>query len=220
MDIHAVMKSLSQKRSIFHSEADFQFALAWELKCVYPECDIRLEAPFNLADHGKKGRIDIVVRIKDAVYPIELKYLKKSLHHELCGEQFALSEGVHDMDMYDCICDIARLESFCDQLPGFHMGYAVWLTNDRAYWENGYDASYYSEFHAPHGSVKTGKMSFAQLNKRTGRPPQIRGEKNYKDQIDLKGSYRIEWSEYSNLDDTTVRNGLFKYAIISVPFFV
>lgn len=44
-DIHTVIKSLSQKRRIFHLESDFQFALAWEIKSLYPECDIRLEVP-------------------------------------------------------------------------------------------------------------------------------------------------------------------------------
>lgn len=213
MDIYNVMESLSKKRGIFHLESDFQFAFAWEVKSLYPECDIRLEVPFGF---DKKGRIDIVVRLDEAVYPIELKYLKKALNYSVNGkhvEQFILAEGVHDMEMYDCISDIDRMETFCGQLDGFHTGYAVWLTNDRAYWENDYNASYYEEFHAPDDSVKTGEMYYKALNPRTGKPPQILNEKKYQNPIILNGAYRVKWNEYSNLG---VPKGYFKYAVISV----
>lgn len=37
------MHRLSLWRPIFHSEADFQFSLAWIIKEIYPNCEIRLE---------------------------------------------------------------------------------------------------------------------------------------------------------------------------------
>lgn len=42
LDVQAVMQSLSVKRPIFHSEADFQHALAWELQSEFPKASIRL----------------------------------------------------------------------------------------------------------------------------------------------------------------------------------
>ena len=204
------MESLSQKRSIFHLESDFQFALAWEIKCLYPECDIRLEVPFNL---DKKGRIDIIVWFNNDAYPIELKYLKKPLNYKVGKEQFVLAEGVHDLDMYDCMGDIERMELFCNQLGGFHTGYVVWLTNDPAYWEKDYDASYYKPFHAPDGSIKTGEMFYSPVNPKTNKPPQVLQAKNYQNPIILSGSYQIKWNDYSDLG---VPKGLLRYSIVSV----
>ncbi|MCL2111023.1 MAG: hypothetical protein FWH32_01965 [Clostridiales bacterium] len=210
LDIPAVMESLSQKRPIFHLESDFQFALAWEIQRFYPEYDVRLEVPFGFE---KKGRIDIVVRNSGAVLPIELKYLKKKLLHTIDGEQFNLADGVHDMDMYSCMADIERMESFCGQLPDFDTGYVVWLTNDPAYWDKNYNSSYYKEFHAPDGSVKTGKMYFDKANPRTKKPPQICSLKHYKNAVTLNGSYHINWQDYSDLE---VPKGIFKYAVVRI----
>ena len=39
--MHDILTDLAEKRSIFHSEADFQHALAWEMH--RREYDIRLE---------------------------------------------------------------------------------------------------------------------------------------------------------------------------------
>jgi hypothetical protein len=213
MDIHAVMKSLSMERSIFHLESDFQFALAWEIQRQYPDCKIRLEVPFSF---DKKGRIDIVVRTIDGVIPIEIKYLKKTLTCRIDGEDFMLAEGVNDMDMYSCMNDIERMESYSGHLPGFAEGYVLWLTNNPAYWERDFSerASYYKAFHAPDGSEKSGKMYFEAINPRTGKAPQIYGVKGYKEAIILNGSYPIKWEDYSNLG---IPKGIFKYAAIRVP---
>ena len=43
LDIHEIIRQLSIWLPIFHSEADFQFSLAWLIKEKYPECEIRLE---------------------------------------------------------------------------------------------------------------------------------------------------------------------------------
>ena len=41
--LHTTMDSLAAKRPIFHSEADFQHALAWEVQLAHPNAGIRLE---------------------------------------------------------------------------------------------------------------------------------------------------------------------------------
>lgn len=43
MDLLPVIELLRQKRPIFHSEADFQFALAWEIQRLYTSTVVRLE---------------------------------------------------------------------------------------------------------------------------------------------------------------------------------
>jgi hypothetical protein len=43
LDIHEIIRQLSIWRPIFHSEADFQFSLAWMIKEQYPNCEIRLD---------------------------------------------------------------------------------------------------------------------------------------------------------------------------------
>ena len=41
--IHEFRKNLAKYRKIFHSEADFQHALAWQIHKEMPDCKIRLE---------------------------------------------------------------------------------------------------------------------------------------------------------------------------------
>ena len=43
MDIVKVINSLKAKRKVFYSEADFQFALAWEIQKYYNNAKIRFE---------------------------------------------------------------------------------------------------------------------------------------------------------------------------------
>ena len=43
MQLFQQMETLKHRRPIFHSEADFQFALAWEIQSAYPRAQVRLE---------------------------------------------------------------------------------------------------------------------------------------------------------------------------------
>ena len=42
-DMDGLMRSLADTRKVFHSEADFQHALAWHIHEAMPESQIRLE---------------------------------------------------------------------------------------------------------------------------------------------------------------------------------
>ena len=82
-----VLKSLCRKRSVFHSEADFQFALAWEIQLLIPTAEIRLEYP----PEGEPNKyIDILVRNEGSVFPIELKYKTRKLSVFVDSEQYNL----------------------------------------------------------------------------------------------------------------------------------
>ena len=76
LDIDEIMNQLSKWRPIFHSEADFQFSLAWIIKEEYPNCDIILEfvPEFNPSLH-----LDILVIVDGKWIPIELKYTTKNV---------------------------------------------------------------------------------------------------------------------------------------------
>jgi hypothetical protein len=66
------MTALSSTRPVFHSEADFQFALAWAIKELNPSAEIRLEYPFG----SQRGAVDLVaISNGKPSYALELKFL-------------------------------------------------------------------------------------------------------------------------------------------------
>ncbi len=206
MDIRAIMEKLREKRPAFHSEADFQFALAWEIQLMYPDASIRLEYP-PVNDPNKY--IDIIVWIGNEVYPVELKHLTKLMTATVASELFFLkNHGAQDLGCYDCIKDICRLESFSQNIKGFRKAYAIWLTNDLYYLRpptNPYVGYYQFSIHE--GAVKKGSMSWGNnVGKGT-----TRGREQ---PWTLMHSYTINWHDYSKI---LVDNGIFKYAVIEVP---
>ena len=53
-NIHKILSELSKERQIFHSEADFQHALAWKIHETYKDqFQIRLEKRIDI--HEKKN---------------------------------------------------------------------------------------------------------------------------------------------------------------------
>ena len=58
LDMHGLMGSLAKKRPIFHSEADFQHALAWEIHKTTSGCEIRLEYS-PVPDKGQRMALDL-----------------------------------------------------------------------------------------------------------------------------------------------------------------
>ncbi|MCM3716068.1 hypothetical protein M3202_18610 [Alkalihalobacillus oceani] len=100
MDINKILKSLQSKRPLFHSEADFQHALAWEIQRLYPQAEIRLE--FNYPNTSKNFYLDIWVKLEDIFVPIELKYKTDASTFLVEGEQFSLKyHGAQDWGRYD-----------------------------------------------------------------------------------------------------------------------
>lgn len=205
MNVEAVINSLRKKRMIFHSEADFQFAFAWEIQTQFPNADVRLEySPPN--DSSK--RIDILVRIDDAIYPIELKYKTKLLQTWVNNELYFLkNHGAQDLYKYDFVKDICRIETLKESMGGYREGYVVWLTNDSSYWTSPRSKGVgYADFSVHHGAVKEGNMQWADSM----------GQGSIKareDTLILVGKYNISWNQYSDLKE---RNGIFKCCIIKV----
>lgn len=205
MDITAILEALRTKRVVFHSEADFQFALAWEIQLRYPSAAVRLEYP---PPDDPTKYIDILIRLGDDVYPIELKYKTKLFNVVVGGEPYFLkNHGAQDVGKYDFVKDICRVEAFREHVAGYREGYAIWLTNDPYYWtatKNG-DAGY-AAFSVHHGAVKNGAMAWgASMNEGS-----IKGREK---PLALSGNYRIDWRDYSRVD---AKSGVFMYAVVEV----
>jgi len=205
MELLPVIESLRQKRSLFHSEADFQFALAWEIQGSYPSAEIRLEYP-PVGEPNKY--IDILVRVDGFAFPIEIKYKTKKLSAIIEGEQYNLkNHGAQDLGSYDFVKDICRVESFATHIECFKRGYVLWLTNDQYYWNAPINPNAgYTDFSVHHGAKKAGTMIWgSHLSAGT-----IKGREN---ELQLRGAYEIVWNDYSKLN---IKGGAFKYALMQV----
>ena len=101
------MAALAGSRPVFHSEADFQHAFAWELHGAYPSAAVRLET------RPRQGvRLDPLATIDGLRIAIEFKYLLRRLVVDIGGETFDLpNHGAQDISRYDVIKDVVRLEA-------------------------------------------------------------------------------------------------------------
>jgi len=207
IDLIAAMDSLCDKRRIFHSEADFQFALAWELKLMHQEARIRLEYPWG-SDGEKTAYIDILVTIDGKTIPIELKYFKAKFRAEDDEEMFCLpARSARDHANYDCVKDLRRVERFVRQVQNSPAGYALWLTNDLALTKRVEDENVGDyAFKVYEGAVKHDLMEWGPTA-----GPKTRASREAA--LKLNGKYTIHWRDYSDFDEP---GGLFRYALVEV----
>lgn len=204
LEISEVLSALARQRPVFHSEADFRHALAFEIHRRLPGARIRLEVPVNWGDGTL--RVDVWVVYQDAALAIELKYLTARLsvqvEREGGSEQYRLKEqSAHDLGRYDFIRDIQRLE----RVTAAHQrayrsvtGYAILLTNDPVYWkgprqkgrrqEEASDAA----FRLHEGRVLEGCLSW-------GRRASRGTMKGREEPLKLRAKYVLEWSDYSQV---------------------
>ena len=131
--IHNSLAALARERPVFHSEADFQFAFAWQLQREHPAAQVRLEVPFA-AGQGHRIHLDILFQDNDGQVLLELKYTTRGQELSVGKESFRLAnQGAQDVRRYDYIRDIVRLETLVNQ--GLcNRGYAILLSNDPGYW--------------------------------------------------------------------------------------
>ncbi len=131
--IKNILQTLSENRYLFWSEADFQFAFAWELKRMYEDAEIRLEKRYPGDDANKY--VDILVTLDKKTYPIELKYKTKTYEAlDKDGETILLKEqSAQDIGRYSYLKDIERIEKFSKD-ESFERGFAIMLTNDEHYY--------------------------------------------------------------------------------------
>lgn len=203
-DISAFMSALASARVLFHSEADFQHAFAWQLHEWLPEARVRLELPTEI--NGQRAAIDIWVQTGHHSLAIELKYLKARLDVLYAGERFELkNQGAQDTSRYDVIKDIWRLKQLCGE-RAHASGLAVMLTNDPSFWRPGRGGSMDDCFRLHEGRLLEGVCAWAA---HTGAGT-IRGREAA---LHLTGTYRLQWRLYSDL---RVPNGQFRYLAVQV----
>lgn len=209
MDIRIVMESLAKRRKIFASEADFQFALAWEIQKFYPEAEIRLE--YCPVDIDPAMHIDILVNLHGLAYPIELKYPTVGLDVTISGERFKVkSQDAQDLGRYEYLKDIVRIEKLDARMPSFACGYAILLSNDLNYWKVPHRIiACDAEFRIHEGVTKAGLLRWA---------PHTGGtQRGRESPLELKGEYAMNWVTFSQVNDS--KGGTFRYICAEIKGF-
>jgi hypothetical protein len=188
-ELIAELQNLARVRPIFHSEADFQHALAWQLHERWPAARIRLEyRPFP----DEKVYLDLWFRLGEHAWAIELKYNSRKIDAEIGSERFSLiTQGALDLLRYDYIKDVVRVERIAEHHPKVD-GLALLLTNDPGLWlpptsritvdtqfklNEGRELSGVLDWEPHTGGTKTGRET----------PHQLRGR------------YNIHWQDYSEI---------------------
>jgi hypothetical protein len=190
LDLDAVtaLSLLAERRPVFHSERDFQHALAWQIQLAHPEAQIRLEPRPRRGIH-----LDLLVRRGERRTAIELKYLVAALHASVAGELFDLPhQSANDISRHDVIKDIARVEALL--ADGYaDEGCVVVLTNDRSYWQpSSRPATIDAAFRLHEGRVLPGSLAWAA---RAGRGTTAKRDTP----VNLTGHYTCQWRDFSEI---------------------
>jgi hypothetical protein len=204
LDVATALSALAGQRPVFHSERDFQHALAWQIQLTYPEAQIRLEPRPRRGIH-----LDLLVRMGQRCVAIELKYLVAALHATVGGELFDLPhQSENDISRHDVIKDITRIEALL--ADGYaDEGCVVVLTNDRSYWQpssrtDAIDAA----FRLHEGRTLAGTLAWAA---RAGRGTTVRRDTP----MHLTGRYACQWRDYSEAGLAKGQVARFRYLLIT-----
>jgi hypothetical protein len=204
LNIERLLGLLAAERHIFHSEADFQHALAWEIHKQFPIAKIRLEVPSKNLD--KREHIDIVINIAGRKVAFELKYKTRKLNHVSDDEQFSLYDHrAHDIGRYDFIKDVVRLERciFGEQNA---VGHALFLTNDELYWKESVRGINSADFFLHEGRVLDSGVPLV-WHQRTG----LGTMKNRNAPLCPGSTHVLHWANYS-----TIPGSQFRYLLLTI----
>ena len=206
LEIASLMTGLSKVRPAYHSEADFQHALAWEIHQSNPNSQVRLEYKPPFLDG--RAYVDIWSGIGSHQYAIELKYKTRGLRFDIHGEVFELlNQSAQDIGRYDFLWDICRLEMITSHSANV-VGYAVLLTNDPSYWTEARDnGTVDAAFRLHEGRILKGQFGWG--------PAASEGTKrDREDPISLKGTYKLQWKDYS--EPIGAQYGKFRFLAVTV----
>jgi hypothetical protein len=206
MEIQTSLRELQRERPVFHSEADFQHALAWTFHIPHPSASVRLET--NSGSTDRTEHIDILIRDNGTLCAVELKYKTARLDAVHNGERFHLqNHGAQPLGRYDFIKDIVRLESFVTRHSNA-MAYAMFLTKEATYWSET-RASLTTDvmFRLHQGRTLDGVLSWGTT---TGTGTM----KGRESPLSLIGSHSILWLDYSQLDGRGA--GRFRYVLLKI----
>jgi hypothetical protein len=202
IDIVGVLARLAPRRPIFHSEADFQHALAWQIQREHPASAVRLETRPERGIH-----LDILVDERGYRTALELKYLTDRFAGRINGEQFDMPrQAAHDIARYDACKDLWRLEKCL--VDGYaNVGLAVVLSNERGYWRPGKkSAPIDTMFRLHEGRTIMGTLEWAT----NAGPGTTRGRLA---PLPLQGRYECRWRPYAMVSQADGREVEFRYLV-------
>lgn len=202
IDVDSLMTTLAKKRPAFHSEADFQHALAWEIHEAYPDAAIRLEYPVTI--EGKRIHLDMWLTHGDQHYAVELKYGTSRSLTQIDGEQYDLrDQSANDLIRHAFCKDIRRLEQVNELLPGTR-GVAIFLSNYPPFWNPDVSdrITNDAQFRVHDGRKLSGTLVWGESSKSPEKP------------VSLTGMYTMRWKPYSEIP--FVKNAQFRYLAVRV----
>lgn len=206
-DVLSIITELAQNRPIFHNEADFQHALAWEIHERNPTAKVRLE--YRPQGIDGKMYIDICVEIGGRKTATELKYKTRRTEITIDKEEYFLSEhGAQDCGRYDVIKDIQRVEHLLRKGKADY-GFTIFLTNDSTYWsaagQNRETAD--KEFRLVEERILHGELKWSE----TTSPGTMKGRE---EPVSIIGYYPIVWRPYSRVGESSRHE--FRFMMIEV----
>lgn len=207
IDLQNLMQALATQRSVYHSEADFQHAFAWEVNRRLPTASVRLERPIRAS--GKLLHLDFLVRSEKTSMAVELKYKTRKFRFDLEEEEYRLANhSAADQGRYDFIKDICRLEEITSNFNGCE-GWAIMLTNDSTYWKPpNTKATMDNAFRIHEGRLLSGSLEWTS-NASEGT------KKNRSSALHMTGQYVLRWLDYSA--PSTESYGQFRFLAVHVP---
>lgn len=181
---------LAKERFIFHSEADFQFALSQIIQKKHPKWKIRLEKKENIKQ-DLKNYVDIIIFAEKSKIAIELKYKTKNPSKQpIFGEEekFELTnQAAQDLGRYFFLKDVRDLEQIKKQKK-CDFAYAIFLTNDSSYWKEGRKDTMDKEFRISEGKTISGQRDWNNGSEWTKKHELLK----------IKGEYIMKWEEFSS----------------------
>ena len=199
-----ILETLARTRPVFHSEADFQHALAWHWKERSPNAVVRLE--YRLPFEGERSYADLWVRDAGQTTYVELKYWTRALTVQVDDETFTLAnQAAQDISRYDFIKDLCRVERVVGQGLTTR-GFVVALTNDPGYWNPARPGTVDAAFRLDEDRALAGQLAWAA---HAG----VGTTRSREQILGLEREYRCHWEPYSNLG---VPRGEFRYLLASV----
>jgi hypothetical protein len=208
VSLRRALAELALSRPVFHSEADFQHALAWQIHAEDPSLHVRLET------RPLPGmRLDLQVSSADwsRHTALELKYLTRAWSGQINGETFALkSQGAQDISGYDVVKDIWRVERMTATGSGWNGGVLV-LSNDGYYWRPSarQRATNADAFRLHEGTLLSGTRAWGPL---TGQGTRAGREVD----LELTGTYQMRWHEYAQVEPD-LPSGTFRSLLVVTP---
>jgi hypothetical protein len=191
--LNDILRELALERPVFHSEADFQHALAWAMQVKFPTAGVRLEVPID------GFHVDLIVQGGNFREAFELKYKTKGGIYCVGNELFHLKQhSAQDIGRYDFLKDLCRLEGFVTS-GAAEQGWALLLTNDPRYWTLGRTGTVDSAFRIHEGTALEGAVEW---DKRASDGTKKRREQS----LVFSGKYGLTWGTYSRAPEVQFSN--------------